>query len=86
MIFPTKVAGIPCQCKVTHATPIIPMNVYGPGMADADPAEGGEFEYVLLDRRNYPARWLEKKVTPQDEARLFEEFAILTEAEAYDDY
>ena len=62
------------------------MKVYGPSMEDCDPPEEGEFEFDLLDRRNYPARWLEKKMTPADEARLYEEFAILTEAEAYDDF
>ena len=83
MIFNTKVAGIPCQCKVTNYTPPIPMMVYGPGMADADPPEDSEFDFTLLDSKGYPAPWLEKKLTPQDVERLEEEHVIELKAQEY---
>lgn len=85
MIFPTFVSGIPCQCEVTHATRYVPMQVYGPGMADANPPEEAEFEFNLLDRKGYKANWLESKLTDKDRERLYEEFAILCEAEEYED-
>ena len=82
--FDTHISGIPCQCQVFNATPVIPMKVYGPGMADADPPEGGEFDYNILDRKGYRAKWLEAKVTPKDVDRLYEEFCIMQEAEEFD--
>ncbi len=85
MIFPTYVAGIPCQCKVIHATRYVPMRVYGPGMADADPPEESEFDFELLDRKGYRAYWLETKLTDKDSARLYEEFSILCEGEEYEE-
>ena len=86
MLFPTYIAGIPCQCNVIYATPLIPMRVYGPGMEDADPPEGGDFEFEILDRKGYRAKWLEPKITPKDVDRLYEEYRILMEAEEFDCY
>ena len=81
MQFPTYIAGIPCQCNVIYATPLIPMRVYGPGMEDADPPEGGDFEFEILDRKGYRAKWLEHKLTSKDVDRLYEEFCIMQKAE-----
>lgn len=86
MIFPTYIAGIPCQCKVIYATPNIPMRVYGPGMDDANPPEGGDFDFEILDRKGYQAKWLGQKVTPKDIDRLYEEYSILMEAEELEYY
>ena len=61
MIFDTKVAGIPCQCQVTYSTPYIPANLNG-HPDNWTPPEGGDFEFVLLDRRGYKAAWLERKL------------------------
>lgn len=83
MLFDTKIAGIPCQCEVVHATEFVPMRSYGPGMEDASEAEGGEFEFNILDRKGYKAKWLERKVSPEDIDRLYEEFAIMQEGEEY---
>lgn len=76
MKFDTRIAGIPCQCEVTHYSPGTPMRVYGTGMGDADPPEPEEFEFRILDRRGRVAPWLQKKVTEDDDIRLLEEFHI----------
>ena len=65
--FESHVQGIPCKVRVTYATPYIPESWNGP-------AEGGDFEFELLDRKGYRARWLEKKVTEADVERLEREY------------
>lgn len=86
MKFPTYISGIPCQCVVTYATPVIPMRVYGPGFADADPPEGGDFDFYIVDRKGYRAKWLEHKITSKDVDRLYEEFCIMQKAEELEYY
>ena len=83
MIFDTEVAGIPCQCKVLNYCPPRSMMSYGPAMEDAVPPEESEFDFVLLDRKGYPATWLEKKLTPSDNERLEEELCIELQAQEY---
>ena len=65
--FESTVAGIPCKVRVTYYTPYFPASYNGP-------AEGGDFEFELLDRKGYRARWLEKKVTEKDVDRLEREY------------
>ncbi len=67
MIFPTRINGIPCQCEVTLYEPALPGSF-------TEPPQPGEFEFRLLDRRGYPARWLDDHLTAQTEDRLFQEF------------
>jgi len=74
MIFDTRVAGIPCQCEVLEYSEGLPMRITGWGFGDADPPEPGEFEYQILDRRGRYARWLEDKLTDDDDERLEREF------------
>lgn len=83
MIFDTKVAGIPCQCKVESYSPYRPMRVTGSGMGDCDPPEYEEFEFSILDRKGYPAPWLEKKLKREDSERLLEELHIEQTGERY---
>ena len=83
MIFKTKVNGIPCVCKVMEYTPHIPMQVYGPNMADAHPPESEVFDFAILDRKGKPAPWLEKYVTQSVCDDLLEEFHILQLADYY---
>ena len=45
MVFETRVAGIPCQCLVTHYSPELPMKITGTGYGDAEPPEPEEFEF-----------------------------------------
>lgn len=71
--FESSVSGIPCKVKVTYATPYIPESWSGP-------AEGGDFEFELLDRRGYPAKWLETKVTEADVERLMAEYVEYQQA------
>lgn len=83
MIFDTKVAGIPCQCRVTHFYPPQPMRVHKTNWGFAEPATPAEFEYVLLDRKGYPAPWLEKKLNQQAREALKEEIYYACMAEKY---
>jgi len=74
MVFDTTVAGIPCQCLVYQYQEELPMLVTGSGFGDAEPPEPEIFEYRILDRKGYPAPWLEAKLTPDDEERLKQEY------------
>lgn len=76
MIFTTKIAGIPCQCEVIFHTKPEPMRITGSGFGDAHPPEYEEFQFTILDRKGYKAKWLEKKLTIKDIDRLLEEFHI----------
>ena len=74
MIFPTRINGIPCQCEVLTCRKAVPIRIWGSGRGDCDPPEPEEFEFQLLDRKGYPAPWLEKKLTPQLEEEVFRHF------------
>ena len=76
MEFRTKIANIPCKCRVIHYSPYKPMRVFGTGMGDATPSEPEEFYYQILDRKGYPAAWLAKKLTSEDDSRLLEEYQL----------
>lgn len=67
IMFESHISGIPCQIKVTYYTPYVPANF-------DFPAEGGEFEFEVYDRKGYRAVWLENKITEEDEDRIFDEF------------
>lgn len=69
----TTVVGIPCKVKVTYTTKYIPESYSGP-------AEGGDFEFELLDKKGYRARWLEKKLTKDDVERIEKEYSAYAEA------
>ena len=83
MEFQTKIAGIPCKCKVIHYSAYKPMRVFGTGKGDAIPPEPEEFTVQILDRKGYPAPWLANKLKPEDEERLLEEFQIERLGERY---
>ena len=74
MEFQTKVCGIPCTVVVTLYHKAIPMRIRGTGFGDCDPPEPEEFEFHLLDRRGYPAKWLEAKLTTALEEQIYEDF------------
>ncbi|RUR38507.1 hypothetical protein [Vreelandella populi] len=74
MKFPTRVAGIPCQCEVLAYSEGTPMRITGWGFGDAEPPEPPEFEYQILDQRGRPAAWLERKLSDDDDERLESEF------------
>ena len=74
MIFPISINGIPCQCEVLTYRKAVPMRIWGSGMGDCDPPEPEEFEFQLLDRKGYPAKWLEAKLTDAIEQQIYEDF------------
>ncbi|MBY6209057.1 MULTISPECIES: hypothetical protein [Halomonas] len=82
MTFLTTVAGIPCRCKVTFYSPGASMRTTGWGYGDCDPGEPEEFEFDILDRRSYPAAWLEAKLVDTDYDRLLEEYRRERDARA----
>ena len=73
VIFTTRISGIPCQVAVYCTAPPEPMRVYGPNMEDASPAEPGEYEIEVFDRKGYKAPWLARKLSEDDFDRLIEE-------------
>ena len=75
--FESHVQGIPCKVRVTYAT------LYVPASWDA-PAEGGDFEFDLLDRKGYRAKWLEAKVTEADVERLEQKYEDYLKAQLED--
>ena len=74
MKFQSKVCGIPCIVEVITYHKAVPIKIWGSGMGDCDPPEPEEFEFQLLDRKGYSAAWLESKLTPADEQRIYEDF------------
>lgn len=83
MEFHTKVASIPCKCRVVQYTPYKPMQIHGFGMGDAIPPEPEEFDFQILDTKGHPAPWLAEKLTLNDHARLLEEFQLERIGERY---
>ena len=59
------------------------MRVYGPNMEDASPAEPGEYEIEVFDRKGYKAPWLANKLSDADFDRLIEEASAAYLAESY---
>ena len=73
MIFPSRVAGIPCQIEVTTLDGV--EGSYSP-YADSDVDYYGyvdDFSFNVLDQRGRPALWLERKLTAADCDRLLDE-------------
>lgn len=62
MEFESTCCGIPCRIRVTYWEPYRPAFISGPP-EDCYPAEGGDGEWQILDRRGRPASWLEKKLS-----------------------
>lgn len=81
MIFETRIKGIPCQVEVTNYVNRPAVTHLAP--EDCYPAEF-EFEYNVLDRKGYPADWLQEKVDRYTEDDLIEEFQRLLSADYFD--
>lgn len=84
MIFPTNVQGIPCQCEVISMTAYDPGRTTGP-VERCYPPEGGEIEFLILDRQGYHAPWLERKLTSADQARIEEEIHVMSQADQFEE-
>ena len=73
VMFATRILGIPCQVEVQCIAPPVPMRSWGVAMEDAMPAEPGEYEIEVFDRKGYKAPWLANKLSDDDFDRLIEE-------------
>mgnify|MGYP003609651993 FL=1 len=81
----TRISGIPCQIEVTSYYPATPMKWFRNG--DCAPPEDEEIEFRVLDRKGYPAPWLEKKMNEEDRIRIEKELLALKEDDSdYDGY
>ena len=65
----SRVAGIPCIIGVTHFESVKGSFDYH---ADSDWDYHGytECEFEMLDRKGYKAKWLESKITQDDESEI----------------
>ena len=57
---------------------MIPARIYG-SPEDCFSEEGGEIEFNVMDRKGYSAAWLEKKLTPEDVSRIYDEYVAALE-------
>jgi len=65
--YPIRVlGGLPAIARVHNFLPYIPACWH-------HPAEGGEVEWELLDRRGKPAEWLEKRMSNEERQRIDQE-------------
>lgn len=81
----TRISGIPCLIEVTSYYPATPMKWFRNG--DCAPPEDEEIEFRVLDRKGYPAPWLEKKMDEEDRIRIEQELLALKEDDSdYDGY
>ena len=75
--FESQVAGIPCKVRVTYYTPYVPASYNSP-------AEGGDFNFQILDKKGYRAKWLEAKVMEADVEHLENEYEEYLKAQLED--
>lgn len=77
MIIEARIAGIPCQVKVTYFHKQAPWRGSAHNCpSDLDYYGYTEMDYEILDRKGYKAPWLEKKISDKDTQeieRLIEE-------------
>ena len=83
VMFATRISGIPCQVEVRCTAPPEPMRSWGVAMEDASPAEPGEYEIEVFDRKGYKAPWLANKLSDDDFDRLIEEASAAHFAERH---
>lgn len=72
-MFNSYVSGIPCQINVTNYTKVKGSYSFN-APSDWDYYGYSEFEFEVFDRKGYRAKWLERKLTEGDNARLEEEY------------
>ena len=67
----TTIQGIPCGIHVDSYVNVAPfMGSPWECYSDLDYYGYIEIEYTILDRKGYPAKWLEAKLTPDDDERI----------------
>lgn len=68
----THIKGIPCQVQMTSGYYQKPD--YDTWTSDWDHYGGwSDVEFEVYDRKGYKAKWLEKKMTAEDEKRIINE-------------
>lgn len=84
--FESTCCGIPCIIRVLSWDGYVPARLSGHPDNWA-PAEGGEGEWEILDRKGRPAPWLEAKMIDKERIRIDEEvFNHMENRDDYDDY
>jgi hypothetical protein len=61
-----SICGIPCLIGVIDYEGYTPAYISGPP-ENCYPAEGGYGSFDILDRKGYPAKWLERKLNATEE-------------------
>ena len=74
--FASNVCGIPCIINVDHyfKQPEWQGSAHN-CLSDWDFSGYEEITYSVLDRKGYPAAWLERKLTPKDHFRITKEIS-----------
>lgn len=79
----TRIAGIPCQVEITYS----PGTNFQITSASLEPNDPEEFEIVgVQDMRGYSAPWLERKITRDDEDRIYAEYKEAKRNEVWEPY
>lgn len=79
--FESVICGIPCQIKVISFTRYRSGHL---GHIDNwQPDDAEECEFDVLDRKGYPAPWLEAKMNLADQARIEGEISTLSGTDNY---
>ena len=83
--FASNVCGIPCIIRVDH---YFKQRAWSGSayncQSDWDYYGYEEVEYSVLDRKGYPAAWLERKLTPKEHFRITEEISQVMAEECAD--
>lgn len=79
-IIPYSLKGIPCQIQIDECT-VYSGSYHPEAPSDLDYYGYSEIEFTLLDRKGYPAAWLERKLNELEEEKI--QLEILRYAEAY---
>ncbi len=67
--FDSHVQGIPCQVEVTDFISVRGSYSHN-APSDVDYHGYTDYDYTILDRKGYPAKWLERKLTALDRERI----------------
>lgn len=73
----TKISGIPCEVEMVGGTYQKPWRGESHNCPSDVDYYGGllDVEFEVYDRKGYRAKWLEKKITAEEETRIFKELA-----------
>ncbi len=80
MILATDIQGIPCRVRVLTYIPAKAARTWGPPER-CYPDQPEVIEFEVLDRRGYPAPWLERKMLDADTRAIEQEIIAAKEAE-----